>query len=343
MKPFDPNRKNKDRVVPDGIMREIYEAIKTPFKYGAAVKFDDMLTDSPSVFFHEGAWYMYFVMISKEMSVSGYETHLARSTDLLRWSHVGGIFTRNDLNHWDSRQCAGYVAFQDIRFGGTNELHKINGNYYMSYLGGNSDGYEPDPLWMGLAKTPDPTDPKRFIRFNEPILRPDDPDSRKDEGRTLYKSYLFEDADCLTGFKYVNAYNAKNSQGRERIFLAVSDGAEHWERYGDVPIIDDVTDCPDARISGDPQIVKVDDVYVMFYFRYDAGKPAYNTFACSYDLVRWTKWAGTPLVRSELEWENVHAHKSWVIRHAGVTYHYYCAVNSKKERFIAVATSENMT
>ena len=44
-------------------------------------------------------------------------------------------------NRWDSKQCAGYAAFPDITFGGTNMLQKVNGSYYISYLAGNSDGY----------------------------------------------------------------------------------------------------------------------------------------------------------------------------------------------------------
>lgn len=52
---------------------------------------------------------------------------------------------------------------------------------------------------------------------------------------------------------------------------------------------------------------------VMFYFRFEAGKGAYDTFAVSDDLIHWTKWEGEPLVFCEYEWENVHAHKPWVI------------------------------
>ena len=59
------------------------------------------------------------------------------------------------------------------------------------------------------------------------------------------------------------------------------------------------------------------------------------------DLINWTKWDGNPLVKSELEWENVFAHKQWVIKENNVVYHYYCAVN-RKERFIALATSQPM-
>ena len=78
----------------------------------------------------------------------------------------------------------------------------------------------------------------------------------------------------------------------------------------------------------------------MFFFVYKKDKPAFNTFACSRDLKNWTVWDGKPLIESEQEWENVHAHKTWFIHNNGVNYHFYCAVNDKNERFIAVATSE---
>ena len=49
---------------------------------------------------------------------------------------------------------------------------------------------------------------------------------------------------------------------------------------------------------------------------------------------------GKPLVEPTETWENIHAHKTWFVRHNGVNYHYYCACNSENERFIALATSE---
>ena len=67
-------------------------------------------------------------------------------------------------------------------------------------------------------------------------------------------------------------------------------------------------------------------------------------FSCysSKDLVNWKAWKGEPLIKSECEWENRHAHKSCVIKENGVVYHYYCAVNDKNERFIALATSKEV-
>ena len=321
-------------------MRYVYKKIATPHKLGAVIKWEDCFTDSPTVFKKDGKFYMYFVAISKDCNVSGYETHLAKSDDLINWEYCGTIFKRNSLDRWDSKQCAGYAAFPDIKLDSAGELHKINGSYYISYLAGNSDGYEPDPLYMGLAKSNDPTDPDGFLRFPEPILRPDDPDSRELERKTLYKSFLFEDELNVTGHKYVNAYNGKSLDNTERIFLAVSDDCENWERYGDRPVIDLITGNPDGVICGDPQIILIDDIYVMFFFRYRKGEQAFNTFACSRDLINWTHWNGEPLIKSEYEWENSHAHKTWFIRHNGKNHHFYCAVNDKNERFIALAVSD---
>ena len=325
--------------VPADVMKDVYDKIKTPVKYGAVMKMEHDFTDSPSVFRHGDSFYMYFISISKNTGVSGYETHLAKSSDLLHWEYLGTILRRNDQNHWDSKQCAGYGAYLDIDFDGTYTLGQVAGAYHISYLAGNSDGYEPDPLYMGLARSDDPTDPTAFTRFPDPILCPEDPDGRPFETRTLYKSYMFEDKAQVTGYPYVNIYNAKGEDQRERIFLAVSEDGEHFERYGDRAVMDLIAQEPKTLISGDPQIIKLDDLYVMFFFRCNAGEGAFDTFACSYDLVNWTVWDGEPLIAPVHEWENIHAHKPWFIRHDGVNYHFYCAVNNKGERFIAVAHS----
>ncbi len=322
-------------------MNEIYEVIKTPYKRGGVVKFEDSWTDSPTVFKYNDKWYMYFVRINKDVNNSGYETHMASSDNLLDWKYEGVILKRTDDGSWDSKQRGGYAAFVDMNFGGSNEIQKVNDKYYMVYLGGCLNGYETDPLSMGLAYSDNPTDVDVFTAFPEPILSPKDEDAREFESLTIYKGNLFIDEAMTLGHKYVNAYNAKPQDNMERIYLAVSDDGEHWERYGKEPIINEIHKIDKLLISGDPQIVKIGDIYVLFFFRaFSDGLGAYNTFACSYDLVNWTIWDGEPLIKIEEEWENVYAHKSWVIKDKGVVYHFYCAVNDKGERFIALATSK---
>lgn len=333
------NMEDRKRVTREE-MERIYEKIKTPEKLGAVIKWEEDFTDSPTIFKYNGKFYMMFIAISKDCNISGYETHIASSDNLINWEYSGVIMKRNNENRWDSKQCAGYTAFQDVRFEKECQLEKINDKYYIAYLAGNSDGYEPDPLFMGLAYTENILDSDSVKRLPDPILTPFDKDIRPFETRTLYKSCMFKDPLNTTGYPYVNVYNAKDTDNKERIFMAVSKDCEHWERYGETAILDLISDDPDGIINGDPQIVLIDDIYVMFFFVYKKDKPAFNTFACSRDLKNWTVWDGKPLIESEQEWENVHAHKTWFIHNNGVNYHFYCAVNDKNERFIAVATSE---
>lgn len=321
-------------------MKAVYEKIKTPKKLGAAMKWENDFTDSATVFQMDGVFYMYFISISRDVAVSGYETHLARSEDLVHWTYVGKILRRNELDRWDSRQCAGYASFLDIAYEGGGRLEQLNGNYYIPYLAGNSDGYEPDPLYMGLAKTKNPVDPDSFERLTEPILRPEDVDARPWEGKTLYKSFMFRDPLNTTGYPYVNVYNAKGEDNGERIYLAVSEDGEHWERYGEHAVLDLISNGPGGTSAGDPQIILIGDIYVMLYFQTRNCEAAYDTFACSRDLRNWTVWDGEPLVKSEYPYENSHAHKPWFIRYNGKNYHFYCAVNDQNERFIALAVSE---
>lgn len=43
-------------------------------------------------------------------------------------------------------------------------------------------------------------------------------------------------------------------------------------------------------ITGDPQVVKMGDLWVMNIFTYSGNSPAYDTFAVSKDMVNWTLW-----------------------------------------------------
>lgn len=282
---------------------------------------------------------MLFIKIDKQTQTSGYETHLAKSKDLLNWEYMCPILLRKDNGGWDSKQLAGYAAFVDNDFYGEYKLQQVNGNYYFAYLGGNLDGYETDPLFMGQGTFKEVDNPETYSRKEKPILTPFDNDAREGETLTLYKACMFVDKAQTLGYPYVNVYNAKGPNQKESIFLAVSNNGEKWMRYGDKAIIYDDSEKQNIRINGDPQILKIDDIYVMVYFILQDGK-AFNTFACSYDLVHWTKWKGAPLIESEYEWENLYAHKPWIVVDKGVVYHYYCACNDKGERFIAVATSK---
>lgn len=333
---------NLPRSVTETVMREVYEDLKTPIKLGAVCKFEDVYTDSPSVYFIDGKWYMMYLTISKECAASGYSTWISESEDLIHWSSPQKVLSRNEENHWDSKQIAGYLGLPDINWNGTNIPDKLNGEYIVSYLGGNADGYEPNPLYMGLAFTKDLNNPSDYRRLENPILSPDDEDCRPEEKKALFRSFIFEDTEGITDFKYVMVYNAKDLDYKERIFLAVSDDAVNWQRYGDKAVLDGTLENLNNKIVADAQIIRRGELYIMIYFAFDYGEKAYSTFACSYDLVHWTEWHGEPLIKSEYTWEDEHAHKSWIVRHNDITYNFYCAVNSNNERFIALAVSEKV-
>ena len=79
----------------------------------------------------------------------------------------------------------------------------------------------------------------------------------------------------------------------------------------------------------------------MFYYGafWENRKDAFNRFACSTDLVHWTDWNGDDLIKSSEPYDEKYAHKSFVVKWKGIVYHFYCAVNNKDQRGIAVATS----
>jgi predicted GH43/DUF377 family glycosyl hydrolase len=271
----------------------------------------------------------------------GYETHLAESPDLLNWKPLGKILSFSDRDTWDKWQIDGGLALIDHDWNGTQELRAFDDKYWMTYIGGAKQGYEPDPLAMGVAFTADPTKAKEWSRFEgNPVLTHSQPDAREFERKTLYKSTVIWDKHQSLGFPFVMFYNAKVKNGYERIGMAVSKDMTTWQRYGDGPVVAN-GEAKKNGMSGDPQIVRIGDVWVMFYFGAGWGPKAFDTFACSYDLVRWTKWDGAKLVEPSQPWDKTYAHKPWVIKHDGVVYHFYCAVGDQG-RVIALATSKDL-
>lgn len=328
----EPARTDGD-MVSNETMQRMYDRLRTPYKYGILIKGETgKKVDCPSVFRHRDKWYMMYIVFDGD----GYETALADSNDLLNWKTLGKILTFRNEKVWDANQVGGYIALQDHEWGGSYELAKYDGKYWLSYLGGALKGYETDPLAIGIAWTRTPAQPIEWHRIDEnPVLHPHDKQAREFETKTLYKSNIIYDKTHTLGYPFIMFYNAKQ-QGKwiERIGMAVSKDMIHWKRFGDKPVIDNL-----SGISGDPQITKIGDVWVMFYFGAFWKPKAFDTFACSYDLVNWTKWTGTDLIAPSQPWDSTYAHKPWVINYKGTVYHFYCAVGDQG-RVIALATSK---
>jgi predicted GH43/DUF377 family glycosyl hydrolase len=324
------------REVPAAEMQRIYDEVKTPHKYGVILRpeGENESVDCPNVFRHGDAWYMVYVAIEDEV---GYETRLARSEDLLSWTTLGTVLPFSGSG-WDRWQADASVALVDPVWSGSAEIQHFEGRYWFSYFGGEKQGYETDPLSIGMAWTRTPDRATPWTRLSEnPVLRPTQPAARSFEQATLYKSHILWDKAESLGYPFVMYYNGKQKgPWIERIGMAVSKDMVKWSRYGDEPVIDN-----GKGISGDPQIVRMGDVWVMFYFGAGWKPKAFDTFAASYDLVHWTKWEGPDLLSPSEPWDETYAHKPWMVKRDGVVYHFYCAVGTEG-RVIALATSEDL-
>ena len=319
--------------VPASKMREVYHEVQTPYKYGLVLTPDgpNKMVDSPSIFRHKDTWYMTYIVFDGR----GYETWIAQSDDLLHWTTLGRIMSFTS-DTWDANQKAGYIALQDYTWGGSYEVGQYRGKYWMSYLGGASEGYEAGILGIGMASSDNHTVVKEWERLPRPVMLPGDDDARWYDNATIYKSTVIHDREQTLGYPFVMYYNAQSKEANraERIAMAVSDDMEHWQRFGDKPVIDHRT-----GISGDAFITRMDSLWVMFYFGAFWKPDAFERFACSYDLVNWTDWDGDDLISPSEPYDNRYAHKPFVIKHNGIVYHFYCAVDKDNNRGIAVATS----
>ena len=328
-------------------MRAVYEEIKTPHKYGLVLVPGDKENkmDCPTIFRKHGKWFMTYIIYNGR----GYQTWLASSENLLDWKTEGKLLSFTDDDDWDDNQKAGYNALTGLKWGGNYKLKKYKGKYWMSYFGGKARGYETEPLSIGMAFTEkDPSVAHEWTRLENPVLSAEDADVRWWENRhKLFKSTVIEDKKGLTGHRFVMYYNAvgdsladnKKTRWYERIGMAVSDDMLHWERFLKDPVVHHP-----VGITGDGVIQKIGDKYVMFYFGafWQDRQGAFNRFAVSEDLVNWTDWEGENLIESSEPYDALYAHKSYVLKHKGVVYHFYCAVNKDDQRGIAVATSKDL-
>lgn len=347
--------------ISQNVMQKIYDEVKTPYKYGMVVAPKDNYhqIDCPMVYREGGKWFMTYVVYNGKDGTDGrgYETWLATSDDLLQWKTLGRLLCYAGKG-WDMNQRAGYPALIDWTWNGSYEMAKYKGRHWMSYFGGEGTGYEAirKPLNMGMASTKgDITQAHPWETSPSPVLSINDKSAQWWEKLTHYKSTVYWDKNKTLGKPFVMFYNAgginpANQLKAERIGIALSSNMTSWRRLplrtakrktGNPVFFHEAP----GIITGDAQIVKFPHYYVMFYFSaYNPERKynAYNTFAVSRDLVNWQDWDGADLVYPSKPYDDMFAHKSYVLKHQGVVYHFYCAVNHAGQRGIAVATSVPM-
>ena len=334
-------------------MQAVYDEVRTPYKYGLVVAPQDNnhKIDCPTVFREGGRWLMTYVVYNGKDGLDGrgYETWLATSDDLLHWTTQGRLLSYRD-DGWDMNQRGGFPALIDWTWDGSYAIGKYKGRHWMTYIGGHGTGYEAvrEPLNIGLAWTDgDIAEAHEWQSADKPLLSIDDKDVQWWEKLVQYKSTIYDDPQRTLGKRFLMFYNAgginpANDLKAERIGIALSDDLKRWKRYKDNPIY--AHEAP-GIITGDAQIARMGDKYVMFYF--SAYNPtrrynAFNTFSVSRDLLHWQDWTGPDLIWPTKGYDEMFAHKSYVLKHDGVVYHFYCAVNNDGQRGIAVATSTPM-
>ena len=361
--------------VPKTVMDHIYQEVKTPYKYGLVMAPADNYHkfDCPTVFREGDKWFMTYVCYDGKEGNDGrgYETWLAESEDLLHWTTKGRILNLPPVlpngvqeGKWDQNQRGGFPALIDWTWGGTYEMQVYKKQHWMTYIGGPGTGYEAvnAPLSIGLATTKDPVSSAApWQTYDKPLLNYDDRDAQWWEKLTQYKSTVYwikdKQQQIRKGYPFAMYYNAGGKDDThpkgERIGIALSKDMRHWKRYEGNPIF---AHDSDGTITGDAQLVDMTSavpdelrngkpVYVMFYF--SAFNPtrdynAFNTFAVSTDLVHWQDWTGPDLIVPSKPYDEMFAHKSYVVKHNGIVYHFYCAVNNDGQRGIAVATSQHL-
>ena len=95
----------KVQAVTQAEMQKIYEAARTPYKYGMVMAPKDNYHkfDCPTVFQKDGKWFMTYVCYNGKSGTDGrgYETWLAKSDDLLHWQTLGRVLEYGTGNEWD--------------------------------------------------------------------------------------------------------------------------------------------------------------------------------------------------------------------------------------------------
>ncbi len=334
-------------------MTSIYEEVKTPYKYGMVVAPKDNYhqIDCPTVYQENGKWYMTYVCYNGKDGLDGrgYETWLAQSDDLLHWKTLGRILSYQNEG-WDMNQRGGFPSLIDWNWNGSYEMMKYKGKHWMTYIGGHGTGYEAvrEPLNIGMAWTKEGiSSAHEWNTIGKPLMSINDKDAQWWEKLVQYKSTIYWDKNKTLGYPFVMYYNAgginpANKMKAERIGIALSKNLKEWKRYEQNPVY--FHEAP-GIITGDAQIVKMGDKYVMFYFSaYNPSRrySAYNTFSVSRDLLHWQDWEGNDLIIPSKPYDDLFAHKSYVLKHKGVVYHFYCAVDKAGQRGIAVATNVPM-
>ena len=323
-------------------------ALETPYKLnkfvlrgsGAGGTFDEKLVDGPFAFRHGDEFRLSYIGFDG----IGYQTGLARSTDLVHWERIGCILRRRPESPIFRYNIAMMWIVRENEALGPGRLKKVHGRYLGAWHAYPGAGYEAGPAVIGLCWSDD------LIHWDldAPILHPEDPDAQPWEKGGLYKPSLAE----YDGTFYL-FYNAKTkplpkNQGggwHEQSGFATSKDLKHWRRYAQNPIIrNGATGSWDDRFASDPCAVRWNHEWAVFYYGLSSrdGK-ARDLLALGKHPQHLTKTDSALIAPGPPgSIDDDYAHKPSVIAWKGDFYHFYTAVSGKypyEVRGISVARS----
>ena len=323
---------------------------RTPFRYselvlrgtGAKRDFDGQSVDDPIVFRANGEFNMLYIGFDG----TGYQTGLATSPDLLKWTRRALVGPRDPASKYTKFNLALSSILRDKNLHGTGEAIKVGGRYLAAWHAYPSAGYEEGAAVIGLAWSHD----LLHWELTEPILFPQDGASWEHGG--LYRPDLLLDNGTYYLFYNAKTDNLPKAEGggwHEQTGVATSRDLKTWTRYSGNPILhvgSKDADARDSRFASNPFVVKNGHEYAMYYFGFGYQRPgrACEMLAVGPDPLHFSKVpeilidTGAPGTIDE-----TFAHKPSIIHFQGMLYHFYCAVSGKwpgEIRGVAVARSQ---
>jgi len=291
-------------------------------------------TDCPTIYQLPGddKWYMSFIAFNGK----GYNSFVAESTDLVRWTHprlAMGFGPEGEFDHGGCVIGAFLYASYDIK--APRLLKKREGVYWTLYgCYPRQGGYELRPGYEGVARSNDGLFWRRAQ--DRYILSVHDKDRGEWEKSCIYQPWLVEHDG-----KFWNFYNAANG-GIEQTGLATSADLLTWKRHSGNPVVPVRKGGYDEKFASDPKVFRDGDHWTMLYFGVGRGG-AHIMAAFSRDLLHWAAHP-EPLYKAgghPTGLDKTYAHKiSLVWNPANATYYlYYCAVGNKG-RGIGLLTSK---
>lgn len=294
------------------------------------------MTDVPTIYQlpeDSKTWYMSFI----GFDYRGYQSFVAESVDLLRWTNLRLAIGFGKEGEFDfGGRVIGAYLYTNYNIKQPRILKKRSGQYWSLYGAyAKQGGYEIDPGYEGIAKSEDGFDWHRAK--DECVLSVHDPDVGDWEKSSIYQPWLVEH-----NGQFYNFYNAKKeTEWIEQIGIANSSNLLEWRRSTLNPVLTVRPEGFDATFCSDGKVFRDGDHWVMFYFGVNKDR-AHVMLAFSRDLYHWTadpeplyKAGGNP---SGLDKQ--YAHKiSLVWNPTNETwYMFYCAVGNKG-RGIGLITS----